>query len=269
MASELVSYVHRTTEEQPKEESLVPAVVTEFVGQFFFVLTIQLVVGVNKDNPWGLFAIGAVLMCMIYMGGHISGAHYNPAVTFGVYLRGKIDRRKAIIYWATQVSSAILAAAVGYLLSGKHPAPGPNWDAGFNTGHAFIVEVIYTFALVLVVLNVATTKSQEDNMFFGLAIGFTVLCGALSAGNISGGVFNPAIGTGLLLIDGFCGGNIAHLWVYWLGPLTGSAMAAGVFRLSNKREFRTAPAGSDGNVRRISAKNADRQPLTDPNAYDA
>jgi len=173
---------------------------------------------------------------MVFMGGHVSGAHYNPAVTLGVFLRGKIPLKKALFYVFTQVLAAITASACGYWLTGVHPAPGP--APSFTSGHAFVVEVLYTLILVLVVLNVATTESQEDNSFFGLAIGFIVCVGAFSVGGISGAVFNPAVGTGLLLVHAFAGGSFQDIWIFWLAPLLGAVGAALVFRITNPREFR-------------------------------
>jgi len=120
------------------------------------------------------------------------------------------------------------------------PAPG----TGVHSLRALTVEFLYTFALVSVMLNCATTKSQNANSFFGLAIGFTVAAGAWSVGAISGAAFNPAVATGPLIIDSSIGHhhNGKYIWIYWLGPLLGSCVAAILFRVTNTSEYRRAAA---------------------------
>ncbi len=205
--------------------------ITELIGTFFLVLVIGL-----TGNP---FAIGSILMVMIYMGGHISGAHYNPAVSLGIYLRGKLGAKDFGFYIVFQLVGAFLAALVYYLINSKTfaPAPGP----GVSAWKAILVEFIFTFALVSVVLNTATAKKTEGNSYFGLAIGFTVLAGAFAAGPISGGVFNPAVGIGAILMDTINrGSSIQYLLLYLVGPLLGAGAAALIFRMTNPDEF--APA---------------------------
>jgi aquaporin Z len=137
-------------------------------------------------------AIGAVLMVMIYAGGHISGGHYNPAVTMAALVRGRIGMGEAVGYWVTQFVAGVLAALVVRAVV----APGSATTLALS-GHAlvaaFVVELLFTFALCYVVLNVATSKDHPDNSFYGLAIGFTVMVGAVAVGGISGGAFNPAV----------------------------------------------------------------------------
>src|SRR3984893_6801866 len=164
--------------------------VVELIGTFFLVFT----VGASLRTATALapLAIGAVVMVMVYAGGHISGGHYNPAVTLGALVRGRIGAGDAIGYWATQLVAGLLAAAVvraTVSTSQAHPlAP---------TGHALvsalIVEFLSTFALAYVVLNVATSKDHPDNSFYGLAVGFTVVAGAIAVGGLSGGAFHPAV----------------------------------------------------------------------------
>src|SRR6267378_2044340 len=171
--------------------------VIELIGTFFLVLVIGL-----TGNP---IAIGSVLMVMVYMGGHISGAHYNPAVTLAVLMRGKIDGREAGMYIIFQVLGAIIAALMVNVLAGHTFAPAPG--EGVTALNALLVEIIFTFALASVVLNVATTKAAAGNSYFGLAIGFTVLAAAFAGGGISGGAYNPAVGLGPCLIDTLVGGH--------------------------------------------------------------
>jgi aquaporin Z len=168
-------------------------------------------------------------MVMVYMGGHLSGAHYNPAVSLGAFLRRKIGAVTLVAYWAAQLAGAALAFIAGYLVSGRTPGvhPGP----GVHSASALAVEVLFTTALVLVILNVAATRATEGNSYFGLAIGFTVMAGAFVGGPISGGAFNPAVGFGATLGAAlFHGGSWSDLWLYVVGPLVGGAIAAGIHR---------------------------------------
>lgn len=205
---------------------------TEFIGTFFLVLTIGLTV--LAGTPLAPLAIGAALMVMVYMGGHISGAHYNPAVTLAVVMRGKLPSRQLVPYWVSQLLGAIAAAMVVRLLLGRTFAPAPG--GGATAFAALLAEVLFTFALCLVVLNAATAKATAGNSFYGLAIGFTLAVGAFAGGPISGGAFNPAVGTGPILVQAMAGGGLGDLWLYWLGPLLGGVLAAWVFRLQHGSE---------------------------------
>ncbi|MCI0432253.1 MAG: aquaporin family protein [Gemmatimonadetes bacterium] len=205
--------------------------VTEFTGAFFLVLTIGLVVATGA--ALGPIAIGSALMVMVYMGGPISGAHYNPAVTLAVLLRGKIEAREAGAYVIAQVLGALAAAAIVSFLTGDtlEVAPAPQ----YSTGAALLAEVLFTFALALVVLNVATVDATAGNSYYGLAIGFTVFTGAVAVGGISGGAFNPAVAVGPQIVDAAIGdgGTIRHVWLYLVGPFTGGALAAIAFRFQH------------------------------------
>jgi aquaporin Z len=205
--------------------------ITEFIGTFFLVLTIGL--AVLGGTPMAPLAIGASLMVMVYMGGHVSGGHYNPAVSLAVLLRGKLTPRDVAPYMAMQVLGALAAAATVYVVLGQTFAPAPA-DTASPLG-AVLVEVLYTFALCLVVLHSATAPQTTGNSFYGLAIGFTVTVGAFAGGPISGGAFNPAVGFGPILVDSLLGeGSLANMWIYWVGPLAGGAVAAVVFGLQER-----------------------------------
>jgi aquaporin Z len=204
--------------------------VTEFVGTFFLVFTIGLTA--MNGTPMAPIAIGSVLMAMVYMGGHISGAHYNPAVSVAILIRGKMEIRDLVPYVLSQISGAILASLAVMLIVGDTFAPAPAPEAGLVV--VLLAEALFTFALSLVVLNVATDDATADNSFYGLAIGFTVMAGAFAVGGISGGVFNPAVGSGPILVDALMGdGAFDQLWIYWVGPLLGGVAAAGVFGLQH------------------------------------
>jgi len=201
--------------------------VTEFIGTLFLVLTIGLsVLGGTSLAP---LAIGASLMVMVYMGGHISGAHYNPAVSLAIFMRGKLSARDLVPYWIAQVAGAVAAALLVWIIMGQTFAPAPG--AAATSMQALLVEILYTFALAMVVLNVATSPATEGNSFYGLAIGFTIVAAAFAGGPISGGAFNPAVGIGPTIIHATLGeGSWQHLWLYLVGPLAGGALAAGVFQ---------------------------------------
>lgn len=200
---------------------------TEFIGTFFLVLTIGLAVngGAGALAP---IAIGSALMVMVYAGGHISGGHYNPAVTLGVLLRGRITSGEAIPYMVSQVIAGIIAALlVNFLLGDKMPAEAV---ANPDIVKALIAEILGTFALVYVVLNVATSKATTNNSYYGLAIGFTVTAMAYALGGFSGGAFNPAVGFGISFMKMAAWPDI---WLYLLGGFGGAALAAIVFKFSN------------------------------------
>jgi aquaporin Z len=196
----------------------------EFIGTFFLVLTIGCTVIGHGAGSLAPLAIGAALMVMIFAGGHISGGHFNPAVTLGVWLRGKCEAKDVAPYMVFQVIGAVLAALVvlflkaGTAVTPLQPATLP----------ALVAEFLFTFALVYVVLNVATARGTSGNSFYGLAIGFTVLVGAFSVGNISGGAFNPAvaIGTSVMGLS-----SLANLWIYLVADFAGAAVAAGAFKV--------------------------------------
>lgn len=202
--------------------------VTEAIGTFFLVFAIGMtaVLGTSAAP----IAIGATLMVMVYMGGHVSGAHYNPAVTLAVYMRGAIEKGDILPYIFAQVIGAWLAAGAVYVITGATFAPGPG--STFGTGPVLLAEFLVTFALVLVILNVATSEATEGNSYYGLAIGFTVMAGAYAVGPVSGGAFNPAVGVGPALVDSLAGsGSLGNVWYYLAGPILGGMAAVPVFRM--------------------------------------
>jgi aquaporin Z len=201
---------------------------TEFIGTFFLVLTIGLTV--LGQSPMAPLAIGASLMIMVYMGGHISGGHYNPAVSLALAMRGKLAGNETIPYMVAQVLGAIVASLLVYVILGRTFAPAP--APGTTLIAALLVEVLYTFALALVVLNSACHPATKGNSFYGLAIGFTIVVAAFAGGGISGGAFNPAVGVGPTLVHGLLGGgSFGSLWLYLVGPFAGGALAAAVFKM--------------------------------------
>lgn len=201
---------------------------TEAIGTFFLVLTIGLTV--LNGTAMAPLAIGASLMIMVYMGGHISGGHYNPAVSLAAMLRGALPSKELLPYMASQVVGAVAAGFAVVHIAGQTFAPAPAAEA--STAGALLVELLYTFALCLVVLQTATSKKTEGNSYYGLAIGFTIVVAAFAGGPISGGAFNPAVGLGPILVQAITGhGTFADLWLYLVGPFAGGGLAALAFNL--------------------------------------
>ncbi len=204
--------------------------ITEFIGTFFLVLVVGMVV-IGGKGDFAPVAIGSVLMCMIFAGAHISGAHYNPAVTLAILLRGRISLREGIPYMIIQVVGGIAAAfIVRFLLPDKIPVTA---SVMTNSSNGLVAELLGTFALAYVVLNVATAKGTVGNMFYGLSIGFTVLCMAYAFGAISGGAFNPAVAVGISLMHM---ASWSDFWVYLVGCFGGAALAALIFRINNPED---------------------------------
>jgi aquaporin Z len=209
---------------------------TEFIGTFFLVLTIVLLgnprIGL-QNGAFGPLAIGSVLMVMVYMGGHVSGGHYNPAVSFAVLLRGNLSLVGFGLYVIAQVLGGLAACGVAVRAINQASSIGPAPHTELVI--AVMVEAIFTFALALVVLNVATSKGTQGNSFYGIAIGFTIFVAATVGGPISGGAFNPAVGTALT-VSGYAWGNgtLNELWIYWVGPMVGGLVAALVFLIQEK-----------------------------------
>jgi aquaporin Z len=202
----------------------------EFIGTFFLVFTVGATVISPGAGPLAPVAIGAALMVMVYAGGHVSGGHYNPAVTLAVWIRGKCETRDLVPYWVAQILAAFVAAwLVGKIkMSGAAtPLAMPGWKA------AFMAELLFTFALCWVVLNAATSKATAGNSFYGAAIGMTVMVGAFAVGGISGGAFNPAVATGITRMGLSFWGNY---WVLIGGEVAGSIAAAVAYKFVNGGE---------------------------------
>ena len=199
----------------------------EVIGTFILVFTVA--AASFAGSVFTPLAAGAALMVMVYAGGHISGGHYNPAVTMAALVRGRIGIRDAIPYWIVQCAAGVVAAVVARAV--VNPAAVKTLTP---SGHALaavaVVELLFTFALCYVVLNVATSKDQVGNWFFGLAIGFTIAAGAFAVGGISGGLFNPAVSLGAAT-----GGLVAWstIWVYLVVQLVAGVVAGLAFRSLN------------------------------------
>lgn len=206
--------------------------VVEFIGTFFLVFTVGMTVKHPDATVLAPLAIGSALMIMVYAGGHFSGGHYNPAVTLGVTLRGKLTWADAIPYWVAQFAAAVAAALCVLFIKGTATGapPAPTNPISYGPAAWFLGEFLFTFALVYVVLNSATAKGTAGNSFYGLAIGFTVVVGAFAIGPVSGGAFNPAVGLGATVMQL---ASVQHLVVYLLADFLGGAAAAFLFNALN------------------------------------
>ena len=200
--------------------------IAEFIGTFFLVLTVGCTVIPGAAGVIAPLAIGAALMVMVFAGGHISGGHFNPAVTLAVFMRGRCDAKDVVPYWIAQLAAAVAAAFVAVFLVGKSGTPMEI----ANVPQALAAEFLFTFALAYVVLNAATAKGTANNSFYGLAIGMTVMVGAFSVGSISGGAFNPAVALGIGLMKLV---NISQIWIHLSADLVGGMLAALTFKLLN------------------------------------
>lgn len=214
--------------------------IVEAIGTFFLVFTIgQTVKGPNASDLAPL-AIGSALMVMVYAGGHYSGGHYNPAVTLGVTLRGKMTWAEAVPYMVAQVVGAVAAAGLVLFIKSRTSATvAPSTPNEYEMIAQAIGDFLFTFALVFVVLNSATARGTAGNSFYGLAIGFTVMVGAFAVGPVSGGAFNPAVGVGVFVM-GLAG--TTRLIIYLVADFLGGAAAALLFRALDMGGDRTTTA---------------------------
>jgi len=204
--------------------------VYEFIGTFFLMLTVGMTV-INTSHPefWAPVAIGSILAVMVFAGGHVSGGHYNPAVSLAVFLRKKITFENMLFYWIAQLLGAVAAAfTTMYLKGGAATTP-----LHPNVFQALLAEFLFTFALCFVVLNVATVKATRGNSYFGWAIGFTVLVGAYAVGAVSGGAFNPAVALGITILNLSLWSNI---WIFILANFLGGVAAAMVVNIGHEVE---------------------------------
>ena len=208
------------------EYSLRAKLITEFIGTFFLTLTICLaVVFGTVDSEFAPFAIASTLMVMIYAGGHVSGAHYNPAVTVAIYLRGSCEKSDIAPYSASQMAAATMAAVIASEVF--MPGESGGEEMVMEAVPALAAELVFTFALAYVILNVATSESTEGNGYYGAAIALVVLAGALTVGSISGASFNPAVSVSLIVAGGL---GVADSWIHFAPQIAGGALAAFVFK---------------------------------------
>jgi aquaporin Z len=206
--------------------------ITEFIGTFALVLTIGCVVlGGSSLAP---LAIGGVLAALVFAGGHISGAHYNPAVTLAVFLRGRVRGMDVLPYFGAQIIGGLLGAVIARIIVNPASVTALSFS-GRGIAAALVAEFVFTFFLAYVVLNVATSQDHADNSFYGLAIGFILFAGVSAVGPLSGAAFNPAVAIAASAIGLF---SWSALWVFLVANFAGGAIAALVFRLLNPEDLK-------------------------------
>ncbi len=202
----------------------------EFIGTFFLLLTIGLTVN-SVTGIMAPVAIGCILIVMIYGLTHISGAHFNPAVTLAIVILKKMKFPDSILYMIFQLAGAVAASYLAIYFNADKPATE---IMPLSILRSVVAEMCGTFALVFVILNVAVSKATAGNSYFGLAIGLTVTAMTYTLGGISGGAFNPAValGTSILKMTAWY-----DLWIFLVGSFSGAILAALVFRfIEGKQE---------------------------------
>lgn len=202
----------------------------EFIGTFFLVTTIGAVVlspgGAGALAP---VAIGVALIGLVYAGGHVSGAHYNPAVTLAVFIRGKLAASDVVPYWVAQVAGGAAAAGTVLFVKGFPDVTAATPDLT----RVLVVEFLFTFALCYVILNVATARLTSGNPYYGVAIGMVVMGGMFAAGPVSGAVFNPAVAIGLTIMGLSA---VANIWIFLVANFAAAVVAALTFRFMNPHD---------------------------------
>lgn len=208
----------------------------ELVGTFGWVLTLALV-SVRNESIFNIsdatnmtpLPIGFMFTSIIFTFGYISGSHFNPAVSIAVFLVRQMQLTQCCAYILCQLAGGLAAGVVAMIIQGNKDIFVPSVSNSYVSSGIFS-ELIFTFAMCLVVLNIAYSR-QSGNFFYGFAVGMTISAGSASAGRISGGAFNPAAASGLQLamcLAGRCD-DLKSIWVYWLAPVVGAILAAILF----------------------------------------
>jgi aquaporin Z len=207
--------------------------VIEFIGTFFMVLTVVMTANNASIAHLAPLAVAGIYLAMVYVGGPISGGHFNPAVTIAMLISRKIDRGDALYYILVQLMAGVLAATFGVFL---HDCGGGlliQTRVNEQAMCAVLGEFLGTFALVFVFLNLSISNQKEGSSNLGIALGFTLLAVSIGLGGLSGGAFNPAIATGGSVAGMFAWEDI---WTFFIGNLLGAAAAATAVQLMNGPE---------------------------------
>ena len=207
--------------------------IVEFIGTFFLVFTVC--TAVLSNASLAPIAIGGILAAMIFAGGHISGGHFNPAVSVAAYVRGKLDVMDLAWYVGAQLVAGLAAAGIARFVVDTDPTAFT--VSGRGLWAAVVAELLFTFALAYTVLNVATSKDHPNNSFYGLAIGLVVLAGA------------TAVGFGISLA-GLVSWKL--IWVYLIVCPLGGALAGYAFRALNPDDVE-GPAPGANLAKRVPA----------------
>ena len=207
---------------------LMPALIVEFIGTFFLAFSVCVAVGGGIASGFAPMAVFAILAAMIYAGGHISGAAYNPAVSIGLWLRKRLTGKQCVAYIGVQVLAGVLAALFADAI------PSLNLEATameVSLSTALAVEFLFTAALVWTVLSVATSAKTAGNSYYGFAIAAVVLSGALLVGPVSSAVFNPAVAAALHVLGAL---DTETFGCYLLAQSAAGAVGFWVFKLTSE-----------------------------------
>ena len=209
----------------------------ELIGTFILVYAITSAATVySKSGQLGVIGIGLVhafvLTAIVFAIGYKSGAHVNPAVTVAFLITKRMNAIDGIFYIIFQIIGGILAASVVFIIFGSAISSSVTLPSDGNISRAFILETVMTFTLVYIVLTTAATASNKIGQLAGLAIGLTLGFNVIFGGSISGGSLNPARSFGPALISG----NFSYNWIYWIAPVIGSLIAAGIHRLLHSEQ---------------------------------
>lgn len=222
----------------------------EFVGTFAltFIGAGSIIVAASMSDPAGsglitvALAHGLAIAVMVTAVGHVSGGHFNPAVTFGALITGKIGVANAISHWLSQLAGAIVGAAIlrGTIAEEAWRqvalgVPALNLDL-ISVGGGIVIEAVLTFLLVWVIFGSAMDPDSAFKPVAGLAIGLTVALDIMMGGPLTGAAMNPARAIGPAIV----GGTWDYQWVWWIGPLMGAAIAALLYDLVVRRRTDTA-----------------------------
>lgn len=222
----IVQHVKIKQEGEFYMKNLLKKCFVELLGTFFFIFTICCSIFPNGRGAFPPLAIGFALIVLVYMGGTISGGHYNPAVSLAASVRGALKWRDFIPY----VISQIIGGSLGALIAGYIVAIPPySNETSFSIIPMTICEFLFTFLLCYVVLQVTTSEKTKGNSYFGFAIGSVVLIGLLATVGTCYGAFNPAVALGLLVI-GFA--QCKFILITILTNFVAGAAAAGVYKLT-------------------------------------
>jgi aquaporin Z len=224
------------------EENVLRRGVAEFIGTFTLIFIgggAGIVSG--QDIVAVALANGLAIGIMVTNLGHISGGHFNPAITLGFVATRRITLPLAVAYWMSQFAGAIVAAAIlrGLFSHAKFLGAVPH-AAGFGAGKGLVVEIILTFFLVWAVFATAVDPRGAFKSIAGLAIGLTITIDVLMGGPLTGAAMNPARAFGPELLGNFWG----ECWIYYLGPAIGAVIAATGYEYLYLRPLRPPVVGT-------------------------
>ncbi len=208
-------------------KELLKKCLVEFIGAFFLVFTIGCASFPNSQNAFPPMAIGFILMVMVYAGGHVSGGHYNPAVSLAAAIRGALPWKDFVPYIIAQFIGGVLAALLASYIVAIPPYAS---ESAYSTIPMIICEFLFTFALCYTVLHTATSEDTKGNSYYGLAIGSVVLVGILATSGTCYGAFNPAVALGLFTMKIT---KIELILITLLTNFVAGAAAAGIYKITN------------------------------------